>query len=72
MLYKTADLLEEHKEELANIMIREVAKDKKSALSEVSRTADYIRFTADAAKSMDGEIYHQITSQDLIEVKYLW
>ena len=55
VLYKTADLLEEHKEELANIMIREVAKDKKSALSEVSRTADYIRFTADAAKSMDGE-----------------
>ena len=24
VLYKTADLLEEHKEELANIMIREV------------------------------------------------
>ena len=32
VLYKTADLLEEHKEELENIMIREVAKDKKSAL----------------------------------------
>lgn len=54
-LYKTADLLDEHKYELAEIMIREVAKDRKSALSEVTRTADYIRFTADAAKSMDGE-----------------
>lgn len=54
-LYKTADLLDENKEELAEIMIREIAKDRKSALSEVTRTADYIRFTADAAKSMDGE-----------------
>ena len=38
VLYKTADLLEEHKEELANIMIREVAKDKKSALSGFNRS----------------------------------
>lgn len=55
ILYKTADILDKKAEEIANIMVREVAKDKKSAVSEVTRTADYIRFTADAAKSMEGE-----------------
>ncbi|WP_164880424.1 NADP-dependent glyceraldehyde-3-phosphate dehydrogenase [Clostridium manihotivorum] len=55
ILYKTADILDQKAEEIANIMVREVAKDKKSAVSEVTRTADYIRFTADAAKSMEGE-----------------
>ncbi|GKU27742.1 NADP-dependent glyceraldehyde-3-phosphate dehydrogenase [Clostridium folliculivorans] len=55
ILYKAADILDKKAEEIANIMVREVAKDKKSAVSEVTRTADYIRFTADAAKSMEGE-----------------
>ncbi|WP_072993598.1 NADP-dependent glyceraldehyde-3-phosphate dehydrogenase [Clostridium cavendishii] len=55
VLYRAADLLEEEVEEIAKIMMREVAKDKKSAESEVRRTADYIRFTADAAKGMEGE-----------------
>jgi glyceraldehyde-3-phosphate dehydrogenase (NADP+) len=55
ILYKTADILDKKAEEIANVMVREVAKDKKSAVSEVTRTADYIRFTADAAKSMEGE-----------------
>ena len=55
ILYKAADILEERMEELCDILVREIAKDKKSAESEVSRTADYIRFTADTAKSMSGE-----------------
>ena len=55
ILYKSADILEERMEELCDILVREIAKDKKSAESEVSRTADYIRFTADTAKSMSGE-----------------
>ena len=55
MLYRAADLLEDQVEEIAQIMMLEVAKDKNSAESEVRRTADYIRFTADAAKSMEGE-----------------
>lgn len=55
VLYNAANLLLEYKDDLANLMIREVAKDKKSAYSEIERTCDYIRFTADAAKSMDGE-----------------
>lgn len=55
ILYKAADILLDHSDELAEIMIREIAKDKKSAKSEISRTADFIRFTADTAKNMSGE-----------------
>lgn len=55
ILYKVADVLLEHSDELADLLIREVGKDRKSAISEVSRTADFIRFTADSAKSIHGE-----------------
>ncbi|MDD6796109.1 MAG: NADP-dependent glyceraldehyde-3-phosphate dehydrogenase [Clostridiaceae bacterium] len=55
VLYKAADLLEENVDEIANILMMEIAKDMKSAKSEVSRTADFIRFTADAAKNLSGE-----------------
>lgn len=55
ILYKAADLLVEYSEEIAEIMIREIAKDRKSSISEVVRTADFIRFTADTAKNMSGE-----------------
>lgn len=55
ILYKAADILQERIVELSDILIREIAKDRKSAESEVNRTADYIRFTADIAKSIYGE-----------------
>lgn len=55
ILYRAAELLEEKVDDIAQVMMKEIAKDKKSAISEVQRTADYIRFTADAAKSMEGE-----------------
>ena len=55
ILYKAADILQKRMEDLCDILIREIAKDKKSAESEVNRTADYIRFTADIAKSISGE-----------------
>ena len=55
LLYKVADLLVEKKEELGNLLMMEIAKDKKSSISEVVRTADFLRFTADAAKSIEGE-----------------
>ncbi|QLY79571.1 NADP-dependent glyceraldehyde-3-phosphate dehydrogenase [Clostridium intestinale] len=55
ILLKAADLLDKKAEEIANIMVLEIAKDKKSAISEVNRTADYIRFSADTAKNMAGE-----------------
>lgn len=55
ILYKVADILQERIDELSDILIREIAKDRKSAESEINRTADYIRFTADTAKNMFGE-----------------
>lgn len=55
ILYKAADLLEENVDELAYVMMMEIAKDKKSCKSEITRTADFIRFTADSAKNMSGE-----------------
>jgi glyceraldehyde-3-phosphate dehydrogenase (NADP+) len=55
ILYKAADILQERMVDLTDILMREVAKDRKSAESEVNRTADYIRFTADTAKNLPGE-----------------
>ena len=52
---KVADLLIEHIDELSALLMKEIAKDEKSARSEVTRTADFIRFTTDIAKSMQGE-----------------
>ncbi|MDD4797896.1 MAG: NADP-dependent glyceraldehyde-3-phosphate dehydrogenase [Eubacteriales bacterium] len=55
LLHKAADLLEEHCDEIARILSEEIAKDIDSAVSEVQRTADFIRFTADEGKHMEGE-----------------
>lgn len=54
-LYKTADLIVENAEELTTLLIKEIGKDRKSAKTEVIRTADFIRFTADTAKTMNGQ-----------------
>jgi len=54
ILYKAAELLEERAEEIADILMMEIAKDRKSSVSEVKRTADFLRFTADAGKSLEG------------------
>ncbi len=55
IMYRAADLLIEYRDILAHLMMKEIAKDKKSSLSEVERTADFIRFTADTAKNISGE-----------------
>lgn len=55
VLYKAADILEENAQLLADIMTMEIAKDKKSSLSEVIRTVEFIRFTADAGQNIQGE-----------------
>ncbi len=55
ILYQAAALLISETEPLANLMMKEIAKDKKSAHSEVLRTADFIKFTADTAKNLSGE-----------------
>lgn len=55
LLHNVADLLEERIEEMADIMVLEIAKDRKSCMSEIKRTADLIRFTADTAENIKGE-----------------
>lgn len=55
ILYKAAEILLEQTKELSDLMMMEIAKDKKSSISEVTRTADFIKFTADTAKNLSGE-----------------
>jgi glyceraldehyde-3-phosphate dehydrogenase (NADP+) len=55
ILYKAAALLLKYIDELSELMMMEIAKDRKSCRSEVSRTADFIKFTADTAKNLSGE-----------------
>lgn len=55
IFYKAAEMLEKHAETIADVIVMEIAKDKKSAVSEVIRTADFLRYTADVGKSMEGE-----------------
>lgn len=54
LLYRAAQLLEERVNEIAEVMVMEIAKDRKSAISEVKRTADFFRYTADSGKSLEG------------------
>ena len=55
ILHRAATLLEENCDELANVLMMEIGKDINSSISEVKRTADFIRFTADAGKNLEGE-----------------
>lgn len=55
VMYKAAELLVANTKRLAELLLLEVGKDQKSAESEITRTADFIRFTADTAKSIHGE-----------------
>ncbi len=55
VLHKCANLLEENISVLSDFLQKEIAKNKSSAISEVKRTASFIRFTADEAKHMEGE-----------------
>lgn len=55
ILHKAASLLEENLNEMAEVLQMEIAKEKNSSINEIKRTADFIRFTADAGKNMEGE-----------------
>lgn len=55
IFHKASDLLLENIDEIANILVLEIAKDIKSARAEVERTADFLRYTADVGKNMEGE-----------------
>ncbi len=55
MLHKAADILLREKDKIADVLVREIAKNRKSSLSEVTRTADLIHFTAEEGKRVTGE-----------------
>lgn len=55
VFYQAAKLLEDNAQQIADVLVMEIAKDHKSAVSEVVRTADFLRYTADVGKSIQGE-----------------
>jgi glyceraldehyde-3-phosphate dehydrogenase (NADP+) len=55
ILHKAASIMEKNIDALSSILQKEIAKDKDSAISEIKRTADFIRFTADEGKHLEGE-----------------
>nr|WP_317357220.1 NADP-dependent glyceraldehyde-3-phosphate dehydrogenase [uncultured Tyzzerella sp.] len=55
LLYKAAEILEKNVGVFVDSMIHEIGKDKKSCKSEVLRTADFIRYTADTVRTMSSE-----------------
>lgn len=55
ILYHAADILEEHTAELAEIIAMEIAKPYEASKSEVIRTAEFLRFTADAGQNIEGD-----------------
>lgn len=55
LLYKVASILEENVNVFVESMIHEIGKDRKSCKSEVLRTADFIRYTADTVRTMSNE-----------------
>ncbi|PWU00914.1 MAG: NADP-dependent glyceraldehyde-3-phosphate dehydrogenase, partial [Bacteroidetes bacterium] len=54
-LYQWADELENMRDEIAEIIMKEVGKSYKDAKSEVVRTATFIRYTVEEAMHMNGE-----------------
>lgn len=69
-LYKAADLLVEKSDALITLLMKEVGKDRKSATSEVMRTADLIRYTADTAKNMYGQMIPADTVEGVKKGKF--
>jgi len=55
VLHKAADILLREKNTMADILMCEIAKNKDSSLSELTRTADLIHFTAEEGKRVTGE-----------------
>ncbi len=55
LLYKVANRLVENAEDIVEIMMHEIGKDRKSCKSEIIRTADFIKYTADVARNLNEE-----------------
>jgi len=58
LLYATADILEARAESIAKIMVLEIAKTFNDAKTEVIRTAELLRYTADVGIEAQGEIVY--------------
>lgn len=56
ILHRAADLLSDNVKIISSMLQDEIAKDIESSISEVKRTVDFIRYTADEGKHMDGEV----------------
>lgn len=54
ILRRAAQLLEENARQIGEVLCDEIAKNISSAVGEVTRTADFIRFTADQGELMEG------------------
>lgn len=54
ILRKTAEILDANAEEIGGILSEEISKGLSSAIGEVHRTADFIRFTADQGELTEG------------------
>lgn len=55
VLNKAAEILESRAAEIGSLIMREVSKRRSSAIEEVKRTADLIRFTAEEGKRITGQ-----------------
>ncbi|WP_308259094.1 aldehyde dehydrogenase family protein [Pseudonocardia sp. H11422] len=55
ILARAADVLESRADELAELLVMEVAKARKDSRDEVLRSADFIRFTAEEGKRIVGD-----------------
>ncbi|KAF6002055.1 hypothetical protein CCYA_CCYA12G3235 [Cyanidiococcus yangmingshanensis] len=56
IVHKAATILREHVDEIATVILREVGKNRKSAVSEVLRTADLCDYTAEEGLRMEGQL----------------
>lgn len=55
VLHRAADVLEARVESVADLLVMEVAKARKDARDEVSRSADFVRFTAEEGRRIVGD-----------------
>lgn len=55
ILHRVADLLEERVEQLAELLVLEIAKARRDARDEVLRSADFVRYTAEEARRIHGD-----------------
>lgn len=55
VLDRAADLLESKADFFASVLVAEIAKSRKESRDEIVRTADFLRFTAEEGRRMQGE-----------------